>query len=205
MDASFRLLLVRHGTTDANVEGRFLGQTDVPLNATGREEAAAVAERLRRTRFDAVVTSDLLRARQTAEAIAGGAPVVLEPRLREIHLGDLDGALTIDVRRGHPELMARWQASPADCRMPGPGAETLAEVQARAWSGLEALRAAHPGGQVAVVSHTFTLLAIVCRALELDLARFRLIHLDRASITELHWRRYGPTLVRLNDTAHLTA
>ena len=203
MDASFRLLLVRHGTTDANVEGRFLGQTDVPLNEVGRAEAASVGRRLSGERFDAVVTSDLLRATETAAAI--GAPLVLEPRFREIHLGDLDGALTVDVRRGHPELMARWQASPADCRMPGSGAETLAEVQSRAWEAIEALRVAYPGGQVVVVSHTFTLLSVVCRALELDLGRFRVIHLDRASITELHWRRFGPTLVRLNDIAHLTA
>ena len=80
------LLLARHGETDWNVAGRWQGHTDVPLNATGRAQALALAERLRNEGIAAVATSDLSRARHTAEIVAGalGVPVALvDPALRE--------------------------------------------------------------------------------------------------------------------------
>ena len=207
MSHDLRLLLLRHGTTDANEAGLFLGQTDVALNARGRDEVRRLGARLASEPVDKLVSSDLRRARETAEAVAaqqsGAVAVVTEPALREIHLGDLDGRVAREVHAQHPELMARWLADPANVRFPGPGGETLGEVAARAWEAIERLRVAHPGGTVAVVSHTFTLLTILCRALDLDLSRFRQLHLDRASVTVLEWRRFGPTLVGLNDVGHL--
>lgn len=85
-----RLLLVRHGQTDWNVEGRYQGQADPPLNARGRVQAHAAAAALRNWKIVAIYTSPLLRARQTAEAISQttGLRIRLEPRLMEIHQGE---------------------------------------------------------------------------------------------------------------------
>lgn len=203
-----RLTFVRHGTTDANVTGLFLGQTDVALNEVGVREAAAVGARLAESEIDRLVTSDLRRARDTAAAIASrhAQPLALaiEPRLREIHLGELEGVPARTVRAEHPELMARWAASPADVRMPGDEGESLREVQGRAWAAVEELVATGDGQHVAVVSHTFTLLSVICRILELPLDAFRRLHIDRASISQVVWRRHGPVLIHFNDTSHLS-
>ena len=205
--SSLQLLLIRHGTTDANQESLFLGQSDVPLNATGRREADAVGRRLATPPLDRVVTSDLSRARETADAIvrhhATPVPLSLDPRLREMHLGDFEMVPARTVHAGHAALVSRWRNTPATVRMPGPDAETLAEVQARVWEAVEAI-SGEPGAQrIAVVSHTFALLALLCHVLAMPLDRFRQLHLDRASITELRFRRHGPTLIHFNDTSHL--
>ena len=103
-----RLFLVRHGETDWNREGRFQGQQDTPLNDRGRGQARGVAERLRGHRFDAVVSSPLSRALDTARAIQTAAgrtdPVILEEGITEIHHGDWEGRLASEVRSLWPDL-----------------------------------------------------------------------------------------------------
>ena len=202
-----RLLLVRHGTTDANTKGLFLGHTDAALSEIGHREVALLGQRLAGHPVDVLVSSDLQRARHTADAIAAARADAIEtrtdPRLKEMHLGDFEGVPATDVRARHPERMARWVDDPAHVRMPGADAETLSEVQARAWEAVSELVADHAGQQLVVVSHTFTLLTLLCRFLDLPIASFRRLHVDRASISEINWSRYGATLRRFNDTAHL--
>ena len=207
MPRATRLLLIRHGTTKANVAGCFLGQTDAALNDAGRREADALALRLADVESGALVASDLSRARDTALRVAQmhRPPMVvgIEPGLRELHMGDMELQSVADVWAAQPELAARWRTSPATTRMPGPGAETLEEVQARAWEVVERLRDHHRGETVALVSHTFVILALVCRVLDIDLDRFRRFWIDRASITEVRLGHRGPALASLNDIAHL--
>ncbi len=205
MSQGTRVTLLRHGTTDANVDGLFLGQTDVSLNDVGRAEAEALGRRLAGWEIDHLRSSDLIRARDTAAAVgrSTGLTVTEDPRFREMHLGDLEAIPARTVHSEHPELMRRWLADPGVTRMPGAEAETLREVQARAWAGVSELVEAFPGGHIAVVTHTFTLLMIICAAVEIELPSFRRLHVDRASITRLEWRKFGATLRAFNDTAHL--
>ncbi len=200
-----KLTLLRHGTTKANVDGLFLGQTDVALNAVGIGEARALGQRLAGSDIDVLIASDLIRARDTGSAVAEalGLELVTNAAFREMHLGDFECVPAKTVHAENPELMRRWLLDPGSVRMPGAEAETLREVQARAWTGVEALVATHPGKHIAVVTHTFTLLMIICAATELELSSFRRLHVDRASISRLEWRSFGPTLRVFNDTAHL--
>jgi broad specificity phosphatase PhoE len=153
-----RFVLIRHGETDWNREGRWQGQADTPLNRRGVEQAARLADDLKRTmRVDAVYSSDLQRARQTAEAIAGafGLPVRLDPRLREIHQGEWQGLLAPEIERRYQrifQLRAKdpWSVSP-------PGGETAAQVRRRLEEALAEITAGHPGETVAIVSHGFIL------------------------------------------------
>ncbi len=206
MSNGTRVTLLRHGTTDANQGGLFLGQTDVPLNDTGEREAAALATRMQRDDLDVLVTSDLSRARVTAEHVARACDLELtvDARFREIHLGDFEVLPAKDVHRDHADLIARWVSDPATVRFPGAEAETLAEVQTRALEGLEALVAAHPGRHIGITTHMFTLLTLVCWVTGLELAAFRKFHVDRASITRLQWSRFGPQLRVFNDASHLS-
>ncbi len=136
------ILLARHGETDWNREGRFQGWADPPLNETGREQARALAEQLSDVPFEAVYSSDLRRAHETALIVAEphGVPVVSDPALREIDVGSWSG-LT------RPEIEARF---------PGAGhhdGETRAEHLARVLAAVERIARAHPGERILIVSH----------------------------------------------------
>ena len=159
MDAAPRtkLVLVRHGQTDSNAAGRFQGQQDVPLNRVGRSQADAVAERLVRLKAARVVTSDLLRASATAEAIAGasGLPVVVDPRLREIDVGAWQGRTSAEVAAENPWFEEALAAG-RDFRRSETG-ETAQESGERVAAVLADLAGAHPGETTIVVGHGLAL------------------------------------------------
>jgi broad specificity phosphatase PhoE len=148
-----RIYLVRHGETDWNRLGLYQGTSDVPLNETGRGQAAALAKRLRAVQFDAIYTSPLRRARDTAEAVSQGRslePIEL-PELRELSYGLWQGRGSEPRGRCDAGLEWRWRFAPWSVRFPG--GETLAEVEARAAAALRRIRAAHPEGTVLVCGH----------------------------------------------------
>lgn len=165
------LWLVRHGQTDWNLEGRYQGQTDLPLNATGLAEAERAAALLAGQPIDAIYTSDLRRAEQTAAAIARacGIPYRVEARLREIDLGEWEGELFADIKARHPELIEARRRDPLDFR--APGAESLREVAERVCEATDAIAARHPGETVVIVSHGVALAPLITRAAGEDLAQ----------------------------------
>ncbi len=152
-----RLLLIRHGETDWNAEGRYQGQADPPLNATGWEQAGALAEALRGTALEAIYSSDLRRARQTADLLAAatGAPLLLEPRLREVGLGEWEGQPFRDIQSRHPDLLRQRREDPL--HFAPPGGETVLALRHRLLSALNDIAASHPRGSAALVSHGFAL------------------------------------------------
>jgi probable phosphoglycerate mutase len=147
-----RLIVWRHGNTDWNAAGRVQGQTDVPLNDLGREQAAAAAPLLAALRPDALVTSDLRRAADTAAALAAltGLPVNSDARLRERHFGSWQGLALTEVAQRHPDEYARWRAGDPD---PGAGVETLDDLGKRLGAALRDAADAAPGGTVVVATH----------------------------------------------------
>lgn len=166
------LWLVRHGETDWNREQRLMGQLDIPLNAEGMRQAAELAAELTGQVFDALFSSDQLRARQTAEVLAAALnlPLHLDPRLREEHLGAWQGLTHAEIQARYPGQWEQRRADPPDFRPPG-GGETIAEMAARACAAVDEIAAAHPRGRVLVVSHGILIAALLCRANNLPLAR----------------------------------
>jgi glucosyl-3-phosphoglycerate phosphatase len=147
-----RLIVWRHGRTGWNAENRVQGQTDVDLDETGREQAAAVAVRIAARKPDVIVASDLRRAQQTAQPLATltGLPVHLDQRLRERHFGQWQGLLMAEVTERFPEAHARWQhGNPVGaCDM-----EELEDLAKRAAAGLQDAADRAPGGTVVVATH----------------------------------------------------
>src|SRR5262245_18496734 len=113
------LIVMRHGETDWNRQHRFQGQIDVPLNASGRAQAERLAHRLADEAFDVVVSSDLLRARTTAELAARGRALVCEPLWREQSFGVLEGLDAPTIIEQHPQLWTHWLRHDADYALPG--------------------------------------------------------------------------------------
>jgi broad specificity phosphatase PhoE len=138
---------VRHGESEGNAARIFTGQTDSPLTARGRQQAAAVAEELAKVKFDRIVSSDLSRTRDTAETIARrqGMRVEVVPELREIDVGERTGK-TFDETAGMPG----WND---DGFVSWPGGETLDQVLARTLGAIARLTRESPGKTILVVGH----------------------------------------------------
>ncbi|HEY0696540.1 MAG TPA: histidine phosphatase family protein [Micromonospora sp.] len=147
-----RLIIWRHGNTDWNATDRVQGQTDVPLNDLGRDQAAGAAPLLAALRPDALVASDLRRAADTAAALAAvtGLPVGTDPRLRERHFGLWQGLPREEAATRFPTEYARWRAGDPD---PGCQIEPLDDLGKRVAEGLQAAADAVPGGTVVVATH----------------------------------------------------
>lgn len=202
---TLRLLLVRHGETDANAAGRSQGHRDVPLNERGRVQARALATWLLAEPLVAVYSSDSSRSLDTARAIADphGLEVAVDPRLRELDQGELDSLTAQEMREQHPDFLRVWRGDdPADLRIPG--GETLRELQQRMVEAVEEIARSHPDASVVTVSHNLATRALLCHALHIPLASFRRIRHEVASLAEVEVRLDDWwTVVRMNEQCHL--
>ncbi len=177
-----RLVLMRHGRTAWNRVGRYQGQADPPLDAHGWAQVLALALHLTRAglRLDALYASPLLRARQTALAVAArqGLRPRWEPRLMEIHLGAWQGLHVDTIRARYPALFARWESDPWGTEIPG--GERLCQVQSRVYAALDALLARHPGQTIGIVAHHLPLALIKIRYQGLPACQVRNIAVPNA-------------------------
>jgi len=158
--------LVRHGQTDWNIEGRWQGHSDIPLNSTGVEQARSLAAKLSENgrTFQAIYSSDLMRAYRTAQEIGKslGLTVHKDRRLREISKGDWEGMLVSQVSELSVEATRQRREDPLYSR--APNGESLVEVAARLSSAMDDIARAHPVGPVLVVTHGLALAALLCLA-----------------------------------------
>jgi broad specificity phosphatase PhoE len=180
-----RLILVRHGVSVWNAEGRFQGQSDPPLSDPGRRQAEVLAKELAGLGIREIYSSDLLRASQTAKALAKstGLRVVLDGRLREIHQGLWQGRLRSEIEQQWPELVFQWEKEPWKCSPPE--GETLQQVDARVRSFLGDLLERSVDGNVAVVSHKVPVALLTLQLTGADPSRIWSMGLTTGSWREL--------------------
>ena len=182
------LALVRHGQTDWNLAGRYQGQTDEPLNAAGMEQARTLADHLDGRRFDAIYASSLQRARATAEIIAGrlGLAVHIDPRLKEVNLGEWEGMTVPEIKARYAEVWDARQADPE--HIPPPGGETVAEVGRRMSLAADDIARDWPDGRVLVVAHGMALATLLAKARNLPFAEALRLIPDNAQVSEIEWQ-----------------
>ena len=160
-------MLLRHGRTADNHGGRIQGQLDTPLDEVGRRQAAATAPLLAAAAPGVLLSSDLSRARDTALVLAerAGLVPVLDPRLRELHLGTWQGLTSQEARDAHPDEHAAWRAGRD---VPRGGGETYQQAGTRAVACLqEHLGAVEAGGSLIAVTHGGTARAVIGLLLDL--------------------------------------
>ena len=202
-DVAASLLLVRHGATALSAEARFCGVTDVELTDLGRAQADRLAEALVDLKPDAVVSSPMRRALETAEAVAGRleGKVEVVAELRETDFGAWEGLTIDEVAQGWPEELARWRADPGYAP---PTGESFSDTSRRVARAAAKIVSANPGGKVVVVSHVTPLKILVCSGLGLGLDALFRLHLDPASISWLDFLDDETGLLRrFNSVAHL--
>lgn len=163
------LILVRHGETDWNVEGRYQGQADPPLNDTGLRQARQTALELQNLGLYALYTSDLRRAQQTAQVIAetSGLTMRLEPRLREVNLGEWEGMLYTEIKACYPELLRHWEEEPL--KTTPTGGESIWALRHRVLDAVAEIVDRHTGQQVCIVTHKTPIAIIKCHYLDIPL------------------------------------
>lgn len=210
-----RFLLVRHGATANNAQGRFTGHSDIPMSALGMRQAEALASRLARQPLDAVVSSDLRRASDMARRIAAQHDMApqLDPDLREISMGNWEGAALDEIQAREPEQVRRWQAD--SLSYTPPGGETILQVRDRLMRSLARWYADYPDGTVLWVTHGGCIGILISHLLGVDLRRRWQFRKDNAALSELEIGNVPASLdsedmpttsivvVRLNDTSHL--
>ena len=196
-----RALLIRHAEPDEAARGRCYGRLDVGLSVAGLESAAVLAERLRAIELVAVYTSPRLRAVETAAAICSARTLhpVRDDALRELDFGDLEGRTYEEIEREQPEFFRRWMTSPTEVRFPG--GESYGELRARTSSALDALRAAHVGQTIAVVSHGGVVRAALASLLRLPDERAFALDLGYARISVVDWFDRTPVVRLMNSTS----
>jgi broad specificity phosphatase PhoE len=200
-----QLYLIRHGQTEWNCEKRCQGFTDSELNAAGRRQAEALANRFSGMKVEAIFASTLKRASETARIIAryhAGA-VQTSDAFRELNQGEFEGLTLSELFSLHGDFLERWVRDPADLVLPG--GESLRAVQERAWAALSEVVEAYPSGNVIVVGHNLCNLALLCRCMNLDLAHFRHLRQDESAVNVIEFgeRWPHPVVVSMNDTSHL--
>jgi alpha-ribazole phosphatase/probable phosphoglycerate mutase len=203
---SVRIVLVRHGETVANTEGRWQGQSDSPLTERGWEQARLLAQALAREPLAAVYSSPLGRAMNTARLVAEphGLPPLASSRLIELNVGSWTDRLASEIREESPELSRAWKDSPWSVRLPG--GETMAELQDRALAFFDEAMPRHLGETVAVISHGAIIYTVVTHALERPLTDLWLkeARFSNCQIGRLEWMPgRGLSIVDLCEISHL--
>ncbi|MBC7681225.1 MAG: histidine phosphatase family protein [Ferruginibacter sp.] len=202
MDAT-RIIAIRHGETAWNVDARIQGQLDIPLNATGRWQARQLAQALAGEPITTVYASDLLRALETAQAVAGavGLPITTDAGLRERSFGAFQGHTFAEIEARLPEQALLWRKR--DPAFAPEGGECLNDFRDRVVACVSLLAARHPGELIAIVAHGGVMDVLYRAATGQGLQAPRSWDLGNAAINRLLWTPEGLTLVGWADAAHL--
>jgi ribonuclease H / adenosylcobalamin/alpha-ribazole phosphatase len=201
-----RLIVIRHGESELNVERRYSGREDVPLSVRGRAQGEAVAARVAALAgpVAAVVSSPLSRCTDTAELIAvalGGLPVLRDPDLVECDFGDWEGLTFAEVRERWPEQLSAWLDSSS---IAPPGGESFRAVGVRVRRVVARLRERYPGQTVVVVSHVSPIKMLLRDALGAGDAFLHRMYLSSTGLSIVDsWPDGGIAVRTVNDTAHV--
>jgi broad specificity phosphatase PhoE len=195
---TLRIYLARHGQTDWNVEGRTQGASDIPLNATGREQAKQLKARLMATRLDAVYSSALGRSRETGEIVRGSVPLTILPALNERHYGKFEGRPSADPDTARELERRRWVADDAL-----DGGESFAAYSARVQSAVETIRKRHPSGAVLIVGHGGTNAVMLQHLFGLTADEMRGIRQDNDEVYLIELGTGAPRLWKLISNGNL--
>ena len=198
-----RVILVRHGQTDWNESGIFRGRIDVKLNPNGIKQAEMTGEALKNVNLNAVYSSPLSRAFDTATAIARnhGLEVEVYEPITDIDFGEWQGLNRSEVESRYPGIFGVWLSAPEKAEIPN--GETLSQVRQRMMAGLNRILTRDPEGTVVLVSHGLTNKVLLCAMLGLDNSHFWKVKQDNGAINIFKYSAQGSKVFLMNETTHL--
>ncbi len=201
------IYLVRHGETEWNKIGKYQGRTDIPLSQKGLDQAALCAEALRSKKIDRIITSDLSRAKVTAETIRKfhqSATFTIDKRLQELNFGDWETLTYDEINERWPGQIHAMYKNPETMTIQN--GESFFDLQVRAWAALEEeLSRSKDGDTILVVCHGGTIRTLICKLLDINLRHCWNFRNGNTAISciEYHDNEYPNMLSLLNDVAHI--
>jgi probable phosphoglycerate mutase len=197
------IYLVRHGQTAWNREEIFRGRTDVPLDETGLKQAELAGEYLKEVKIDAIYSSLLSRALETAEKIARFHNLKVQPLegIIDMSFGNWEGHAHQEIKKNDSETYRRWREEPHLVRLPG--GESLDDVRVRSMAALDEVIRKHPERALIIVSHRVVNKVLICGILGLDNSHFWQISQDPTAINLIQYRNGKYILSLMNETCHL--
>lgn len=197
------LYLIRHAQAEGNWKRLFQGHTDAAVSEVGKRQLTYLARRMQDTPFDAVYASPLVRAVQTAQAVAKGVPITTMPELMEINGGEFEGVPFGELPKRFPQAYVNWQSHPELCSPPG--GEKMADVFIRMKAAIDSIAQKHPGKTVAVVSHGCAIRCYLCYASGWDIEKLRYMQwCDNTAVSKVEYdEQFVPHILYKNDSGHL--
>ncbi|NLJ89133.1 MAG: histidine phosphatase family protein [Epulopiscium sp.] len=199
-----KLYLVRHGETAWNIDNKYQGITDIPLNEIGIKQAQAIARRMKAFKIDKIYSSDLSRAYETGKLISREKNINIEkmPGLREISFGEWEGYTISELEELYGENYKRFFLEPHKYNFPGEG--SMEAVQKRIRKAIGEIEKKHPKGDIVIVSHGGVLKILIMTLLEIDLSFFKSFWLGNTSLSIIEKKDNGKWILSLlNDRSHL--
>lgn len=193
-----RLYLIRHGEVEGAADGKLLGRTDTPLSERGLEQSCQLAEMLSTARLSAVYSSDLQRARVTAEVIAkrGNLKVQESSAWREIDMGEWEGQTLAALHDDAPQLVEQLFVDPALFKYPH--GESFADFTSRVRVALDQLLISHNSDEVALIAHGGVCRAIIGSAFGMPTKNWLRLSQDYGCLNVIDWYDHNPTVRLLN-------
>ncbi|MFA6414226.1 MAG: histidine phosphatase family protein [Syntrophales bacterium] len=197
------LILIRHGETIWNKEGKVQGFSDINLSDIGINQVQQLALSLKNHHIHSIYSSPLVRAHKTAQIINQyhNTPIFLESGLMEMDHGDFEGYSFQELMACEKDFLRKWMSDPASVKMPK--GESFIELQTRAWNVIEDITAKQ--NNALIVSHNFTIASILCKIRNISLSEFRSVRVDNASRTVITFQNGSASIDVFNDRNHLTS
>lgn len=197
-----QLRLIRHGESVANRDKRIQGQLDYPLSAEGKQQARLIAKWLKSDKIDAIYSSDLSRAYDTAQEIAAyhqGIVVQQRTDLREILLGRFQGLTDVEIEERYPQYSGgNWMSTGLE------DVEQVDQLRERAFALLDALSRKHQGESIVCVSHGGFIGSLIMNILQIDWREKRIFAFGNTSMTTLYYPSFEEFMILgVNETPHL--
>jgi broad specificity phosphatase PhoE len=198
-----RFILVRHGETNWNQEGRYQGQIDIPLSERGIDQGYKVAAALKHVPIDLCYSSPLSRSYDTAKMCMEwhGGLIKTDDRLLEINHGLWEGKLAAEIAHDYGALLTAWRTTVVDVTMPE--GESIGQVRDRAMAAFREYALQHTGKTVLVLAHDAVNKAVICEMLDIGLDHFWQIKQDNTCINVLEYHDNKWRMILLNSTNHL--
>lgn len=204
-----RIFIIRHGETDHNLQNRYSGFSDPPLNDKGIWQAERLACRMRNEKVDIAYSSDLKRAYKTAKIIFNSSAslginkvVRKMAGFREMNFGIFEGLTCAEIIKRRPKLYKNWVADPFKVKIPG--AEGLKQFCLRVRKSFSLILSRHKGGTIALVTHAGPIRVILCDALNHNMEMFWKIGQSTGALNILEYsKKLAPRVIKMNDTSHL--
>jgi len=173
------------------------------LSQSGIDQAQKLGLALKDMDIGAIYSSPLKRALDTAQAIAShhGLEVRIEPALKEMEVGELEGVPIAELGTSFSKYMVEWRQGGGTAKLPG--GESLVDLSDRVWAAVQSMIEGDKHGNVVLVSHYFVTVAIICRALGMPVTQIGRVRVHNASISTLDFGGKQPSLISLGDTCHL--